>query len=197
MSLLPEKDWCRECNILLPIVNKFYGLCAECNFKRTHGGKTRQEVAVEKHRDKVAQKRSVVSVDQRQVVKRRQKRLKQVSVKQQERNERMHATYRLIDDTREPVCEGCGQGGLVLSHSHLLSQKQRGDLAAEADNIRLHCCGSSYSCHEVWERADPVELVQMLDLRANLRYIEAQDPKKYRRLMIKFEEAGINIFSAS
>lgn len=189
MGLTPSTDWCKQCGLLLKIVNKFYCLCDGCNFKRTHGGQSRQEVAVSKHQAKLAKQRLVVQAKPSRLVKR--KAVRKRSDKQIERDGRMHATYRQINETREPVCEGCEQGGLALSHSHILAQKLRPDLAADPDNIRLHCFGSSYSCHEVWERGVPAELVQMKDFKQNLQYIEANDQKKYQKILIKFAEANV------
>lgn len=195
---LPDRDWCKACGLLKPIVNKFYCLCDECNYKRTHGGKTRAEVALERHlakakADQARAPRALVRARPGQLGRKRRRALKQRSAKQLERDAAMHATYARIDAEREPVCEGCGRGDVALSHSHLLSQKQRSDLAADADNIRLHCFGSSFSCHEVWERGAPAELVQMDDLRANLRYIESVDEPKHRRILARFQAAGVEL----
>ena len=87
----------------------------------------------------------------------------------------------------------CGRGDVALSHSHILSQATRKDLAAEKDNIKLHCLGNYYSCHETWERGIPHEIVLMDDFKENLAYIEMVDRDKFVRIMIKLEEANIKI----
>jgi len=103
----------------------------------------------------------------------------------------MHRTYAHLDATREPVCAGCGAGHVALSHSHLLSQGQRPDLAAAEGNIVLHCFGRRDACHETWERAVPAELVRMRDHRANLAHVVAHDPRRGAWLRAKFEAAGV------
>lgn len=183
-SLLPDQDWCKDCGLLLFIANKHYGLCADCNYKRTHHGETRAQVAQRRHRERLAR-------TQPQPVPKRRARPKRTSAKKQLRDDAMHVAYAQIDATRDPVCSGCDRGDVALSHSHLLSQKQRTDLAADPDNIKLHCFGDHYSCHDVWERAVPAELAQMRDLRENLRYIAANDRHRYEWLKDKFASCNV------
>jgi len=49
---IKEENKCKECNKDRFIVNKTYGLCSECNYKRLHGGKSIFEVNIQKQKDK-------------------------------------------------------------------------------------------------------------------------------------------------
>ena len=195
----PNLDWCSECETLSPIVNKHFKLCDTCNYKRTHHGKNRHEVARERHekrhKDKVSQVKLGSANNKRPLAKIIKKLLsiKKVSSKKIERDKLMKITYAKIDSTRDPVCEGCDRGDVILSHSHILSQAKRPDLAAEIDNIRLHCFGNHYGCHEIWERGEPSELIQMNDFKENLAYIELMDKEEYRKILIDFESSDIDL----
>lgn len=192
-------DICKGCGVLTHIQNKFHHLCGDCVFKKTHGGRTKNEVYKErnenKQRDKQPKPKVGIEVDKRTLVETLKKTfsIKKISNKKAERDRQMHKTYKKIDSTRDPICEGCGRGDLALSHSHILSQATRPDLAAEEDNIRLHCFGAYYSCHEKWERGVPDEVVSMDDFRDNIAYIEMVDKPKFRRIVANFEVAGIKI----
>ena len=52
MISIKEENKCKECNKDRFIVNKTYGLCSECNYKRLHGGKSIFEVNIQKQKDK-------------------------------------------------------------------------------------------------------------------------------------------------
>lgn len=176
------------CGVLKPIVNKRYCLCDECNFKRLHHGKSRTEVYRERHDKKQREKPKTTlgwPLNKRPLVAK--KRIRQVSLKKADRDREMHKTYALIDKTREPICEGCGRGNRPLSHSHILSQADRPDLAAEAENIRLHCFGEPNRCHETWERAIPMEVMRMDDFKDNMEYIQSVDPQRYAYITAKIE----------
>lgn len=200
MGLTPELDWCRgeNCNLLLPIVNKHYGLCVHCNFKRTHHGKTEQQVAKERHEKRhkniKPDSKQRDEIDKRTLIETLKKKfsIKRVSNKKAERDRLMKQTYHKIDTTRDPVCEGCGRN-LPLSHSHILSQANRPDLAADEDNIRLHCFGSYHNCHEKWERGDPFEISQMDDFKDNIAYVEMMDKDIFRAVKVNLDLAGIKI----
>lgn len=202
MGLIPELDWCKgeNCNLLLPIVNKHFGLCQKCNYARLHHGKTEQQVAKERHEKRHKDIKPNIKqrneVDKGTLIETLKKKfsIKQVSNKKAERDRLMKITYHKIDTTRDPVCEACGRGDVSLSHSHLLSQANRPDLADDPDNIRLHCMdGGYYSCHNTWERGIPHELILMDDFKENLAYIELMDKERFRKIMVNFETAGIKI----
>lgn len=190
---------CKGCGILTHIQNKFHVLCGDCVFKKTHGGKSKNEVYKERHdkreKDKQPKPQQRDQVDKKSLVETLKKTfsIKKVSNKKAQRDREMHATYKVIDSTRDPICEGCSRGDFPLSHSHILSQATRPDLAAEEDNIRLHCFGNYHSCHEKWERGVPDEVVHMDDFKENIAYIEMVDKPKFRRIVANFEVAGIKI----
>lgn len=192
-------DICSGCGVLTHIQNKFHKLCGDCVFKKTHGGKSKNEVYKERHENKEKNKQPKpkvgIETDKGKLVEvlKQTFSIKKISNKKAERDREMHKTYKKIDSTRDPVCEGCGRGDLPLSHSHILSQATRSDLAADEDNIRLHCFGNHHACHEKWERGIPDEVVHMDDFKENLSYIEMMDKPKFRKIVVNFEVAGIKI----
>ncbi len=104
----------------------------------------------------------------------------------------MREVYAEIDSEREPICEGCGKP-LPVSHSHLLSQRSREDLTDDKRNIRLHCFGNYNSCHDKWERMIPAQVVEMLDFKDNLEYIDCVDEERYQAIVAKFEFDNIKL----
>lgn len=190
-----EAPPCAECGLTKPIVNQFYDLCTDCNFRRTHHGQTRAQVGATRLRRRRARptpsKTPLVRARPRPVVRNsrsaKRKAIPQRSAKQVARDAGMRATYAVIDATREPVCEGCGRGDCPLSHSHVLSQGQRKDLVAEAGNIRLHCP----TCHDHWEGADPLHLVHMRDIVPNLTYVVTHDRRRGAYLRDRFARSGV------
>jgi len=186
------RDICSGCGLLTLIQNKTHWLCPECVFKKNHGGKTKEEVYRERHEKKQEGKKIIVKqpdvIDKPKLVESLKKAfsIKKISNKKAEINKKLHKVYKVIDQSREQICEGCGKP-LPLSHSHLLSQKNREDLICDEENIRLHCFGNYHSCHDKWERGIPSEVATMLDFKENLEYIKTVDIKIYNKIVAKFE----------
>lgn len=178
---------CSECDKDYPIVNKKYGLCGECNYKRLHNGQTREEVYAQRRKAKSPSIAKPLgrSTNARPLVAR--KRIKPITAKKAERDRKMHETYRRIDTTRERKCQGCLRIDLPLSHSHILSQGNRPDLAADEENIQLHCFGDYLRCHEKWERGIINEVKHMADFERNLQYIKQQDEDAYNKIIAKMQ----------
>jgi DNA-directed RNA polymerase subunit RPC12/RpoP len=185
------REICSGCGTLQLIINKRYCLCNDCNFRRLHGGKGKQEVYKERHDKK--DKKQYASIkktpwntpDKGDLVNELKKvfSIKKISPKRAKRHSDLKEVYKKIDQEREPVCEGCGRGDVALSHSHLLSEYDRPDLYTDQDNIRLHCFGFYTSCHDKWERGLIHEVVLMLDFKENLDYIKSVDTKAYNKVI--------------
>jgi DNA-directed RNA polymerase subunit RPC12/RpoP len=186
-------DECVECHRSLPIVNRKYWMCDDCNYKRLHKGVSKQQAYQARSRDRQMGKVKVPIVphfdDKDQLVKALKKTfsINKISNKKAARDKEMHKTYAHIDQTREPICEGCGRGDRPLSHSHVLSQNNRPDLAADEHNIRLHCFGNQTYCHETWERGLPDEVMMMDDFEGNINYIHSVDIAAYNKIMASCE----------
>jgi DNA-directed RNA polymerase subunit RPC12/RpoP len=197
------RDICRGdgCGILALIVNKKYYLCEDCNYKRLHNGKTKEEVYKARKAGKIQKPIPVkpkpkVEADKADVFKslKKQYSIPKISNKRAKVEKELNKVYSKIDHSREPVCEGCGKNG-ELSHSHLLSRYNRPDLITDERNIRLHCFGTYHSCHEKWERGIPEEVVEMLDFVENLDYIKSVDTQAYNAIIANMEYVGIRKFS--
>lgn len=110
----------------------------------------------------------------------------------------LRKTYELIDNAREPVCEGCDRGDKPLSHSHTISRyrcKQIGkpELIYHQGNIELMCFGTSTSCHEIWEGAPMRDKVKLNNFDSMILFIEANDAEKFLSitLAIKSVRTGL------
>lgn len=196
------RDICSECDTLQLIVNKRYCLCDECNYKRLHGGKTKEEVYRERHDKKENKKpkpKERPEPDKGELVNFLKKTfsIKKISSKRANKEKELTVVYKKIDQERERICEGCGRNDRPLSHSHLLSRYNRPDLTCEEDNIKLHCFGNTggpeKTCHEKWSDFDCLEVKDMLDFKENLEYIKEVDPGVYRKIIAKFEFEGVKI----
>jgi hypothetical protein len=191
------KDICRGdvCGKLSIIVNKHFYLCTDCNYKRLHGGKTQEEVyrekqkgiklvKIEKPKPEIEELKKTFSI-------------KKISNKRAEQEKQLKIVYKEIDNERERCCEACGRPDRPLSHSHLLSRYNRPDLTCVKENIRLHCFGEwggpNKTCHEKWSDMIPEEVVDMLDFKKNIEYIQIVDVKSYNRIVVRFEESMIKI----
>jgi hypothetical protein len=194
------RDICQGegCGKLDLIVNKHFYLCEECNYKRLHHGKTKQEVYRERHDKKVREiPKELPKIQPKAAIFAVLKKtfsIKKMSNKRAQRHRERDKAYVQIDQERPPVCEGCGfGGGTALSHSHILSEQRRPDLYADKDNIRLHCYGQYNTCHEKWERGLIYEVVLMLDFKENLEYIKSVDSGEYNKIVANAEFNNIKI----
>ena len=142
---------CKGCNKNLIIVNKRHCLCNSCNTFRLHG-KNEQQIFKEKRKKKV---------------------VKQDPIKQQYIN-----VLKQIDNERPHVCSGCDLKNAVLSHSHIISQKDCKyygfeELIYDKRNIAFHCIGmyNDNNCHRKWE--NPTKRRELLDYEKNMEFIKS------------------------
>lgn len=97
--------------------------------------------------------------------------------------EKLINIYKKIDTEREPVCCGCGRGGIPLSHSHIISRKRckeigKPELIYDEDNIELECFFDNRSCHHVWEHGTLAEKKKMINFAKKMEYVKKNDPEK-------------------
>lgn len=102
---------------------------------------------------------------------------------------KLRLVYQDMDYTEEKVCSGCNryQGGdIVLSHSHIISQKEckqigREDLITDKVNLTYHCMdyGENTGCHRKWE--SPIERITLADYQKNIEFIKTVDEGLYLR----------------
>lgn len=152
---------CSTCNKNKPIVNKRRTLCKECNEIRMHG-KTKRQIYIEKVRSSKPKELSY-------------KRKYQEVLKQ-------------IDKERPQVCAGCGLKYVVLSHSHIISQKDCKNygfqsLIYDEKNIAFHCIGmyNDNDCHRRWE--NPTKRKELLDYEKNMEYIKSISVELYNKYL--------------
>lgn len=178
-------------------INMKYCLCYECNFRRTHNGKSNYDVSLEKNINKLKEKKFFTP---KKIVYKLNKKPKKiyrikVSLKQQEIKKNLSIAYNEIDSERELICTGCNkyQGGDIrLSHSHIISQKDckligKPELIYDKKDITYHCVdfGNNIGCHRKWESKDPKIMSTLLDYESNMIFIKSQSIELYNKIVNK------------
>lgn len=168
---------CSGCREEKFIVNKKYNLCDDCNYKRLHGGKSKQEVYGERNKDKP---RKVYSL------KKSTKPIKQVTTKQRDENSRLSQVKREIEleaiQNNEYFCWGCGVSHPGLDKSHIISVKYK-KTATDKENINLFC----RKCHEKWESRDVLLIIKLNSLKSDLKYLSVHSYSDFASLMTSIE----------
>lgn len=180
---------CKKCEKSVPIVNKKYWLCNECNFMRLNNGATRGEVYSER-----AKKREEFKTPRKTNTKIKPKRMKQQTSKERIVKGQLSELKQQIREEANSdnmyYCWGCGIGGEGLDCSHILSVGQRKDLELDKDNINLFCRG----CHNNWESNDFKKMYKLLTFEKDLIYIREHDSKRYNQLISMMEEYCVDNF---
>ncbi len=188
------------------IVNKKFGLCGDCNFKRLHNGKSKHQVYSERSLFRVSQRQ----VDQNKKEGTRGKcnkpknRINPISssnkyrcssgelVSQIEINKNLKEVYKYIDLDRLPICQGCNSPhNPPLSHSHTISQARckslgKTELIWDEENIEIECFGAPSSnpteCHNIWEVSNLEMKKTLFNFKKKLEYIKIHDQETYKKL---------------
>lgn len=179
---------CSNCNGNLPIVNKKYNLCPNCNSLRLTGKslQDRQAQSVIKYQNKTKDKErsfgpaTITSPPTHSKI--RQQTKKEAGVKYSLSALKQHIRLEAIQNN-EYFCKGCGVAG-GMDCSHILSVGQYKALELVEENIQLMC----RDCHRTWEMA-PIE--QQMELNCfvdNLHFIYSQDKKAYQKFITRIEE---------
>lgn len=196
---------CVECGSKY-VTNKKYCLCGECIFKKTHDGKSKREVYAERSACRIAEREgkqnSIQKKDGSRIESKKKYSIKKVSdrtryktsqgqiLSQAEVNYNYKETCYLIDQIREPVCEGCGRGGIPLSHSHTISRarcKELGkiELIWDAANLFFECWSAPTSnpttCHGIWELSVLEKKKRLFNFDRKMEYLQIHDPETYKR----------------
>jgi hypothetical protein len=211
-----ELGACSKCGLERLIVNKKYCLCDECNYKRLHGGKSKQDVWSERSGERKSIQRYTKPDTGRTLQEviaikgvKKASRLKPISstakfrcsdgrlVSQVEVKRRYAETFDRIKIERSPVCQGTGRNDYPLSFSHTISQdrcKQLGktELIWDADNIEIEGFHEPSSlpvaAHNIWEVGSIEKKIMLLNFDRKLEYIKQHDTEGYNRLMCQIEE---------
>lgn len=214
------KDICRGegCGKLAFIVNKKYCLCDECNYKRLHGGRSKQDVYTDRAKQRNAgnvrvfqlPKRSIDEVIGNPKLKiERASKLKQISsdkkfrcsdgtmVSQVEVKRYYAETCDKIKKTRPAMCQGSGRWDVPLSFSHTISQADckaigKTELIWDERNIELEGYEAPTSkptmAHNIWEVGTMAQKIMLLNFERKVEFIKEHDPEGYNKLMVKLEE---------
>ena len=168
---------CKECLQKKFIVNKKYELCDDCNYKRLHKGKSKQEIYSERQSTK-PKKIFVAKVSKKPI--------KQVSSKQKEENSRMSIVKKEIElkaiQDGNYFCWGCGISHPGLDKSHIISVKYK-KTALDKENINLFC----RKCHEKWESRDVLQIINLDSFKKDLKYLSVHSLSDFGSLMTSIE----------
>lgn len=153
------------------IMNKRHTLCKECNEIRKYG-KTKIQMQIEKNKEKPKKTYTI----------------KARSKKQDDIHKKYIEVLKTLD--RPKICSGCNSSNAILSHSHIISQKDcknigRPDLIHNPDNITYHCLDwyNSKGCHQIWE--NPKRRSELLDYEKNMQYIKTISLELYNKYLTK------------
>lgn len=147
---------CKECNGSKPIVNKFYGLCQECNNIRLHGSKYGKTYKFTNKKSKPLRTRKN-NVKKSLFVKLDPKR--KASTKRLEKDE---AFYEECFNVSNHKCEECGcnlptefrdsEGNVNARYrySHIIAKSIAPELRHDVENIN-HLC---LKHHTQWDHGD-------------------------------------------
>lgn len=208
------KAICNDCGKPYPIVNKKYCLCDGCNFKRLHGGKTKEEVYSERAAARNAGKPIPTFVKKKlelSEIKGVQKasNIKQVSsqkkfrcsdgtlVSQVEIKRKYAETCDKIKQTRPAMCQGTGRYDVPLSFSHTISQADckalgKTELIWDERNIEVEGFEAPTSnptmAHNIWEVGTMEAKIMLLNFERKVEVIKEHDPEGYRKLMTQLDE---------
>lgn len=185
---------CTECGYNAPIVNKKYGLCGNCNYKRLHDGKSKQEVYAERRKSKNGElpQRKNKKCNIRNISKLNSYKCSDGSkVTQSEINRRYVDTCTRIKQEREPICQGTGRTDLPLSFSHTISRKRckeigRTELIWADGNIEIESYtppgSNSEAAHNIWDAGNLEKKKTLLNFDRKLEYIKENDYEQYVKL---------------
>lgn len=84
-------------------------------------------------------------------------------------------------DSNTYFCQGCLRTDKKLDNSHILSIKQRSDLATDKDNINLFC----RECHEDFESGNIERMTKSPTFLKDMRYIYEHDTSRFHDILFK------------
>ena len=202
-----EIKLCTKCLQPRLLVNQKYKLCDECNYKRLHQGKSKQEVYQERARNKQHLSSKPPSFGKKNNVTAELKKkysIKDISktnkypcsdgerVTQSQINSRYAAICDVIKLEREPFCQGTGRTDLPLSFSHTISRKRckeigKSELIWDKHNIEIESyhepSSNPIAAHNIWEFGSWAQKAELLNIERKLEFIKINDPQAYESTM--------------
>lgn len=169
---------CSACGLNKPIQNKKYNLCSDCVFKKSHGGKSRQEVynerATERQTTIDSRMRALYAPSHHKYKPPRQQRPEERVIKQKLSEIKTEIEMEAIHNDQY-FCWGCGISHPGLDKSHILSVGKYKRLELDPDNMNLFC----RDCHVNWESGVIERILSLNSLEKDLQYIQTQDMGAY------------------
>lgn len=111
--------------------------------------------------------------------------IKKVSEQGAKRNALKKAAYKIMDETADHICSGCGSGSFPLSHSHIIPVSLRKDLENDPENIVYDCLsiGEHRGCHDIWEHGELYEKEMLLNYQERIKIILKKDKKYFNQML--------------
>ena len=204
-----EIKLCTKCLQPRLLVNQKYKLCDECNYKRLHQGKSKQEVYQERARAKqhISSKSPSFNKTNNATVELKKKySIKDISktnkypcsdgerVTQSQINSRYAAICDAIKLEREPFCQGTGRTDLPLSFSHTISRKRckeigKSELIWDKHNIEIESyhepSSNPIAAHNIYESGPWEQKLTLLNIERKLLYIQTHDPEQFEKINVE------------
>lgn len=107
--------------------------------------------------------------------------MKQWSIKR-----RLREAYKRYDAITPKVCSGCGRGGLVMYHSHIISQKRCKELGVPEliwrnTEIGLNFVYDCDECHGIWEAIKNPAWKRLNNVTYRMEMLKMFDPEGYQK----------------
>lgn len=190
---------CSNCDKDLPIVNKKYNLCPNCNSIRLTGKSMaeRQAESSSNYRQKYVTnfRKKVTEETDEEVEKQffrrigksskpiKQQTTKEAGIKSQLSDLKKEIELEAVQNN-EYYCKGCGKAHVGLDKSHILSIGQFKLYELLKENIQLMC----RECHRIWESGTIEEQMNLHCFVDNLRFIFTKEPLVYQKFVTRIEE---------
>jgi hypothetical protein len=111
--------------------------------------------------------------------------LRPISDKQRVREKEKAAAYAIVDaDEESRFCVSCGETGGILTHSHVLTDKQWPQHRANPRNILLEC----QECHTEWEHNKSLAKQKHASWAVKMEIWEELEPRDFQRFKDKFPQ---------
>jgi len=107
-------------------------------------------------------------------------------MKQSTINNKLSETYKKYDAITPKVCSGCGRGGVIMHHSHIISQKRCKEIGFPELIYRKTEIGYNFvydcmECHAIWEAVKNPAWKKLNNIFYRNNILKMFDPEGYQK----------------